>query len=484
MKREIVRRIAGIFVFLLIFCAGLFGIGVFFSPKNGTIDGFYAEPKNSIDALFVGSSHIMAGISPAQIWQEHQYTSYVMYSWSQPPWTTYHYVKEALKTQKPKVIVVDGYNYTYGNFSFLPENADSVSDGFSLQMPPSFNRIALAAAMSRCQKNAQKLYNYLPVIRFHARWQYLTKEDFTYPFVSHPTTAKGFGPLYEHRAITQLAPPAHLKEGALYPHAEEYLLKLIGLCEKNKIPLMVMTTPYQFMPGEYEAFARIKRICKENNAAYLNYNEPHFLKQSKFDYATDMAENEHINFRGSAKITAHLGTYLATHYQLPGRKYPAQVIKSWQRSVAIEQRDTENMALRLEPDMVRYAKKLVNGKDYIVCIATQGDLATDGKEKAQKFSRILGLDDAIFAQNGTHIAAIVQDGKLVASSNGKKLTHKYKKVSFRVKAAQQGAEIFVNGKNECRNRQGVNVVVYDKRMGKVIHSVSFNAFDNYALMTA
>ena len=470
-------------MFLLIICAGLFGIGVFFSPKNGTSDGFYAEPKNSIDALFVGSSHIMAGVSPTQIWQQNQYTSYVMYSWSQPPWTTYHYVKEALKTQKPKVIVVDGYNYTYGNFSFLPENADSVSDGFSLQMPPSFNRMALAAAMSRCQKNGQKLYNYSPVMRFHARWQYLAKEDFTYPFQSHPTTAKGFGPLYEHRAVTQLPMPAHLSEGVLYSHAEEYLRKLIHLCDKNKIPLMIMTTPYQFLPGEYEVFERIKRICKENNVSYLNYNEPHLVKESNFDYATDMAENEHVNYRGSAKITAHLGKYLANHYQLPARQYEKHIVKSWNRAAAIEQRDAENMALRLEPDMINYAKKIAHGKDYIVGIATQGALATEGKEKAAQFFRILKLDESIFDGNGKQSAAILKDGKTVSFSSDKEIRYQDKNVTFTVKSSSQQAEIFVNEKNECRNRQGVNVVVYDKRLGKVIHSVSFNAFDNYAIMT-
>ena len=73
------------------------------APKGGCIDGFYAEPEDTIDVIFLGSSHANAAFAPAQMWREQGFTGYVLYSWSQPMWVSYHYAVEAFKRQTPRV---------------------------------------------------------------------------------------------------------------------------------------------------------------------------------------------------------------------------------------------------------------------------------------------------------------------------------------------------------------------------------------------
>ena len=66
------------------------------------IRGFYQEEKDSLDFVFVGSSQLYAHIAPAVLWRDYGITSYDFAANEQPLWISYFYIKEALKTQKPK----------------------------------------------------------------------------------------------------------------------------------------------------------------------------------------------------------------------------------------------------------------------------------------------------------------------------------------------------------------------------------------------
>ena len=148
------------------------------APKGGCIDGFYAEPEDTIDVIFLGSSHANAAFAPAQMWREQGFTGYVLYSWSQPMWVSYHYAVEAFKRQTPRVVVLEGFGLCYGTTYMTPADVDGTSDDYSLRIPPSLNRAALAVAMSRCQQSSPPFYRYLPMLRYHTRWKSLTAEDY------------------------------------------------------------------------------------------------------------------------------------------------------------------------------------------------------------------------------------------------------------------------------------------------------------------
>ena len=63
--------------------------------RTGVSMPLYAEPENTIDVLYLGSSKSNAAIAPTQMYTAHGFTGYVMYSWSQPVWTSYYYMKDA-----------------------------------------------------------------------------------------------------------------------------------------------------------------------------------------------------------------------------------------------------------------------------------------------------------------------------------------------------------------------------------------------------
>ena len=109
------KNILKIIGFLVLF-GGLFGVvsEVFLHKSiklpwdvQRKIEGFYQEPKNSLDVIFYGNSSMFCNVNPNIIWNKYGIPAYIFASNEQPFWISYHYIIESLKYQKPKVIVLD-----------------------------------------------------------------------------------------------------------------------------------------------------------------------------------------------------------------------------------------------------------------------------------------------------------------------------------------------------------------------------------------
>lgn len=66
--------------------------------------GFYAEPADTLDVLYLGSSYMRNGISPLEIWHDYGITGYARTGSQQAPIVSYYLLKEAFQTQSPKSV--------------------------------------------------------------------------------------------------------------------------------------------------------------------------------------------------------------------------------------------------------------------------------------------------------------------------------------------------------------------------------------------
>ena len=202
------RRGARLLVFCLLAALLLWYLDGLLWDKGSTILGFYEEPKNTIDVLFVGGSHANAAFAPTRMFEQQGFTGYVLYSWSQPPWASYHYLLEGLKTQSPRVVVFDAFGLVYNHTYMTDIQVNSTSDQYSMLIRPGYNRLRLALAMSASQTNHRPFTDYFSFFQFHNRWKALTKEDWLWFAQHHATTGKGYGPLYTTESYPpQVMPP-------------------------------------------------------------------------------------------------------------------------------------------------------------------------------------------------------------------------------------------------------------------------------------
>ena len=110
---------------------------------GSTWEQYLAEPRDSIDVLFLGSSYAYCDWNPAVMYTESGLTGYVMGGSEQPPALTYWYLKEALKTQSPSVVVLeanslffDRYrNYTQTNVERMPWGLNRLGANFTAAEP-------------------------------------------------------------------------------------------------------------------------------------------------------------------------------------------------------------------------------------------------------------------------------------------------------------------------------------------------------------
>lgn len=178
-------QFARVVLFIVVFCCIFYYIQELVKPKwgDGTAGahettnalGFYEEPKDSIDVLLIGSSHIFFGSSPLKMWEEYGFTSYVRGSANQPPLISYYTLKDALKNQNPSVVVFE-VGRMVNQFDPVTNDEWVARRGLDY-MRLSDVKLEAISALNLGKDGASFIF---PLLRYHSRWQELQESDFEY----------------------------------------------------------------------------------------------------------------------------------------------------------------------------------------------------------------------------------------------------------------------------------------------------------------
>lgn len=490
------RQLARLAVFCLL-ALGLVGLlDQILWDKGGTIMGFYEEPRDTIDVLFVGGSHANAAFAPTQMFERQGFTGYVLYSWSQPPWTSYHYLKEGLKTQKPKVVVLDAFGLTYGHTYMTDLQINATSDQYSMLIRPGYNRLRLALAMSACQTNHRPFTDYFSLFQFHNRWKALKKEDWLWFLQDYSSTGKGYGPIYTTESFPAQAMPADTPENDLMEGpCEKYLRRFFALAQQEGFRLVVTALPYECTAEEYGIYAKTARLCAENGVPFLNYFDPATAAEAGFDWADDMAEHAHVNYKGAEKISAHLADWLAARYDLPDHRGDT-AYAAWQQAAAAENADLARMDLRMTADLAGILQKAQRA-GYLTLLASRGGFGQEGQEGLEEVRAALagaGLDTAVLkpGSDSAGLWLLGPDGpeQQLAGRVGQELA------LARAFGPAEGAQaelaartdghtlsIRLDGEELALDHDGLSVLVADPATGRLVQNICFDSADGYAPYT-
>ena len=112
-SKKIYKSIIAIIVFVFLFVAMFSFISEILCRKSlggawnytEKIAGFYNSQDNEYDVMFFGSSNTYCSFNPLVFYEESGVKSYILATQNQPVWAPYTYMKESLKTQKPKLLV-------------------------------------------------------------------------------------------------------------------------------------------------------------------------------------------------------------------------------------------------------------------------------------------------------------------------------------------------------------------------------------------
>ena len=271
------------------------------------IGGFYNEPRGEFTAMFFGSSHIYASLSPLELWHETGVKSYVFATQLQPMWATYTYLKEALKYQSPQLVVVEcnmmGNNTEYHdngvNFSYMDDLR------FSL------DKVALAKVSAPKGERAPLLWNFM---MYHGRWDELEEEDYHTRKEDLHDPYKGYVLLPGQAVRPETIPPEEGESGALSEKNVYWLNRIIDLCQSRGIDLWLIKAPSNTALEETQRLRmeEVARIAAERGVPFDDFNNSYQEMGLTLD---DFYDQRHLNSGGAVKFTDYFA-------YLMNRRYP------------------------------------------------------------------------------------------------------------------------------------------------------------------
>ena len=272
-------------------------------------EDFYAFPEDSIDVVLLGSSHLGVNIDTTILSNEFGIAGYKLWGSVQPVWNSYYNLVEALKTQHPKAVVLEalclGHDVEYYGYVNAVKN--------TLGLRWSRNKVE---AIQASYEPSDWEHAFFPMAQYHSRYAELTDQDFSYYFWEDPHSEHN---TRNWNVICPMEPPSTTQERLPIGDKQmKYFKKIVYLCRKNNIPLVVLTAPYTAPEEERARQNTVNDLLAEEGIPVIdcltNYED------YGFDFATDFGDTAgHLNSTGCAKLTRVLGQYLKDNYDLPDR---------------------------------------------------------------------------------------------------------------------------------------------------------------------
>lgn len=471
-KKVICIGIVKVATFLLIFVMLFHEATDLFRTKVNieAVKPIYGLPKNSVDVLLLGTSHMAKTISPMDLWNDYGITSFNGGTDSQAIAVSYFMLRNFLSVQYPKVVVLEIF-FVYE--AQITANREQRLHCFVDNAP--FSLDISDAIETLIEDEHDKTEYYLNFYTFHNRWKELSKSDFK------PPQGWNKGSLtvnYIDHSVPGI--PSIVSESETQKPPEipvEYLYKIIELCREKDIPLIFMVQPCSINASIQKMMNYVCNVAaEEEGVPYINFF--YLMDEIGFDFTEDMAEWSHVNYSGAKKLTSYLGEYLQTNYNLQDHRTEPEIADLWNKDYETFARELNNIMMKTAANTDEYFDYLQN-QDYI--LAWNAYSETPLSETAlPDFLKTAGINRPQVRQK-QYYTAVTQGGELL-----------YRKVSDdRPNDSYMTADTLFSfgdgitgstnpigvhaGKKEYSiGKSGLNLLVYDPVSRTVVDNVNIN----------
>lgn len=317
-KKTIISSILTIILVLLILApagsilSDKFSDNNFLDRQNGK--EFYSLPKNSIDVLVGGNSQILAGYCAPQIFNESGITSFGLGTCSQPIYASYYWLKEALKTQSPKVYLLE-VSGLYG------KTGDAFYIKALAEMKNNLNKVEAARNITDGIFSEEFFAYFSDIYRYSSRWSDLKKGDYGFIRGTMEKSYLGYAALEqtydESENINPKDYPVRLTDKT-EPFAQDenevYLRKIVDLCKENNIQFALFKTVKESWTDEMHT--AVKNLADELNVQFFDMNTEDVFSSLDINCATDFYDPDHLNYIGAAKTAKAYIKFLTESFEL------------------------------------------------------------------------------------------------------------------------------------------------------------------------
>lgn len=290
---------------------------------------FYTLPSDSVDVLFAGSSHVYCSYIPQLMYDEYGICSAILSTSSQSMQSTYWMLEEALKKQKPKVVVIDIASLAAQSDDVLINFRLHYTSGISAMPDYSINKYKAYKDISSIS------YGWAPNMTYKDAYMFMEyKNDFNRKnsdvvelvnlFINPATEFKTFG-FYPTDSVYPLDTISYKSSDESenyidFKSTDEYIYfeKIEKLLKENNIQLLLTFAPFYSEGDDCNLYEQIFSYIDEKDIPLVNFFD--IADDVQLDLKTDFRDKDHLNARGAMKATYYMAYYLVENYNISDKR--------------------------------------------------------------------------------------------------------------------------------------------------------------------
>lgn len=262
---------------------------------------FYQAPDNTLDIIFIGSSHCYRTFDTEIIDSICSLNSFNMGSSFQTPLTSYFVLKEVLKTQKPKFVVFENY------FDMLFSTNQLINSSYNMDhMKNNINKLEFYAYGLNY---SEKLKYFLTSYRYRNNIDYLFTIE---KEINSKDIYKSKGYVENDSIIDiiniqekNLFNNYYFNEKLINQKQLNAVTNLTDLCKSQEINIIWAMAPIPHIsykkiknPEDIDSF--YDNLSQENKVHFHNYQNSFIIN---FSDSLDFSDDNHLNINGARKIS-------------------------------------------------------------------------------------------------------------------------------------------------------------------------------------
>ena len=287
-----------------------------------SVTGFYEEPADSLDAVYLGSSNCYVFWNAPLAWHTHGIRVYPYATPSQPVEATEYLMREVRKTQPSAMFIV--------NLNAVEaDDLDAISIHYLVNyMPDSEEKAALTDYLADLlgYSAADRLEFRFPWLRMRELWDNRITEG----GVPALDGLKGASVYEKHLSVmTDISGDVVStdRRSEISENQRSAIQSLLDFCDREGLRVLFVAVPRA--EKDEDCLSRINAVCDMiRSRGYDVLDLTAGFAEVGLDLTQDYYEQKHANIHGSIKFTQYLCDYLAEHYGLADRRDDADG-QSW-----------------------------------------------------------------------------------------------------------------------------------------------------------
>lgn len=373
-NKDTIRNVAKVICFVILLCLVVLSVQKPFirdedHKRFQHLNGFYAEPKNSLDAVYVGASNVYPWYEPPIAWDNYGIKTFDLSVPGMPARAVRYTVEEALKTQPDALYVFNLNNFKNWIIGYV--RIHNIVDYFHFSTTK-INMINDLAEHSDIRMR-DRMEFYLPLIRIHSGWSELKSED----FVKKLSGFKG-GDSYLsffHVSQDQTSKKVTTSErNKPRDYRKENLKDLVDYLKARKVKALFISEPQAVNSERYVSeLNTLADYVESEGFDVLNLlDEDSDFDDVGIEIKYDFKDAKHVNIHGAQKYTKYLAAYLQKKYGFKDqRKKPGS--PDWDEAVKKYYGVISQHTLDFERDLSKRSLELVRPGD-LACKVSGRDI--------------------------------------------------------------------------------------------------------------